>query len=100
MTGDLGGRDFSRPLFRLGRIYGTNGATEVMDRLKIQAIELLRRHQRGDYGDLGREDKASNDWALEHGGRIFSAYGRGDNRLYVITEADRSMTTILTPGEY
>jgi hypothetical protein len=65
-----------------------------------ELTELVVRHIHGDWGDLGQEDKQANEEALVTGARIFSAYGKGDGKLWVITEADRSSTTILRPDEY
>jgi hypothetical protein len=65
-----------------------------------ELMALVGRHTSGDWGDLGQEDKAANEEALVTGARIFSAYGTGDGELWVITEADRSTTTILRPDEY
>lgn len=92
--------------FELGRMVATPGAIEVMTRLSPDgdhgsvAAQYLARHHAGDWGDLDAEDSAFNDKALEYGERLTSVYGHGEDRLYVITEADRSVTTILTPGEY
>ena len=61
---------------------------------------MLRRHQSGDWGDLDEEDRRENDYAVSRSLRIFSAYGKSPSRLWVITEADRSVTTILQPDEY
>jgi hypothetical protein len=64
-------------------------------------LELLRRHQSGDWGELCEADKRENELSVEHGFRILSAYRTArDVRLWVITEADRSVTTILLPEEY
>lgn len=60
----------------------------------------LGRHVRGDWGDLSEEDKALNDEAVKNGGRIFSSYNFGNEKIWIITEADRSATTILFPDEY
>lgn len=60
----------------------------------------LGSHLSGDWGDLDAEDFASNDEALVNGDRLFSAYGKGERRFWVITEADRSVTTILLPEDY
>lgn len=94
--------DFPGARFPLGRVVATPGAVEVMDRQGIRAADLLRRHVTGDWGDLGDEDKRENDHAIGRGLRILSAYGKRDapDRLWVITEADRSATTILRPDEY
>jgi hypothetical protein len=91
--------------FPLGRTMMTAG---VNDRLaedsKFAAFvtECLARHATGDWGDISREDKAENDLALKAGNlRIFSAYEKsGFPKIWIITEADRSATTILFPDEY
>jgi hypothetical protein len=58
------------------------------------------RHARGDWGDISPDDSAENELALREGFRLLSAYGRGDRRFWVITEADRSVTTVLMPEDY
>ena len=63
-------------------------------------LTALRRHACGDWGDLCPEDTLANDTAIDHGGRLFSAYGQGENRFWIITEADRSATTVLLPDDY
>ncbi len=90
------------PLFPLGQVVATPGAIEVIERRKLNVGFLLLRHVTGDWGDLDDDDKAANDWAAVVGNRILSAYGReGDpDQLWVITEADRSSTTIQLPKEY
>jgi len=60
-----------------------------------EVLTALRRHSEGDWGDLLPEDAIANDLALERGGRLFSAYGLGRDRFWVITEADRLLTTVL-----
>lgn len=62
----------------------------------------FKKHATGDWGDLDAEDKAANEAALIHGDRILSAYidAATDEKLYIITEADRSVTTLLLPSEY
>ena len=60
-----------------------------------EVLTALRRHRQGDWGDLLPEDAIANDLALEQGGRLFSAYGLGRDRFWIITEADRSVTTVL-----
>jgi hypothetical protein len=87
--------------FDLGCIVATPGALEAMEANQTSPYEFLRRHSAGDWGELEREDKAENDWALVRGLRILSAYSMPDlTRIWVITEADRSATTILLPEEY
>ena len=88
------------PFFSLGRVVATPGAIAVMEAARIDPVQLLRRHQSGDWGDLGEEDWRENDLAVGGCIRIFSAYGKPPDRLWVITEADRSVTTILRPDEY
>jgi hypothetical protein len=61
---------------------------------------LLEQHRRGDWGDLDPDDVASNDHAALHGGRLLSAYQCHGTRVWVITEADRSVTTVLLPEDY
>ncbi len=93
-------RTASDALFPLGQIVATPGALETMHRYCINGLELLSRHARGDWGDLDTDDREANDDALDEEARILSAYGTGDRKLWVITEADRSVTTILRPDEY
>ncbi len=89
-----------KPLFALGQTVATPGALDALQNLGVPPVALLCRHQRGDWGDLNAEDRQSNDDALKTGGRIFSAYQFVAVRFWVITEADRSVTTILLPEEY
>jgi hypothetical protein len=90
-----------RHLFPLGHVVATPGAIKVMDRLEIGPARLLDRHVTGDWGDIHPGDRGLNEEALRTGARIFSVYGPdGADRLWVITEADRSVTTILGPGDY
>lgn len=87
------------PLFQLGELFITPGAQSILTPEITR--DLLRRHQHGDWGDLSEADKLENEFSVPRALRIFSAYriGEGD-RVYVITEADRSATTILLPEEY
>ncbi|KVQ55928.1 hypothetical protein [Burkholderia territorii] len=90
------------PRFSLGRTVATPGALDVMRDAGISPFMLLRRHQCGDWGELDAEDRAANDRAVAGCLRILSAYRVGEKgeTLWVISEWDRSVTTILTPGEY
>jgi hypothetical protein len=90
------------PLFPLGQVVATPGAIEVIERRRLNAGFLLLRHVTGDWGDMDDDDKARNDHAMYGGNRILSAYGQESDpdRLYVITETDRSTTTFLLPSEY
>ena len=85
-------------LFKPGRLVCTPGASEVFTSLEIG--QFIERHLRGDWGDLDQEDKFSNERAVRDGSRLLSAYETDDDRVYVITEADRSVTTVLLPEEY
>ncbi|MBE0436468.1 MAG: hypothetical protein IBX56_11765 [Methylomicrobium sp.] len=90
----------AKPLFGLGRTMASPGAMVVMQGMGLSPISLLSRHQRGDWGELAEEDKAANDEAVTNGRRVFSAYHFDTVKFWVITEADRSLTTILLPEEY
>jgi hypothetical protein len=86
--------------FALGQMVMTPGAERVMREARQVPPEFLLRHHNGDWGDLPPEDMRENEWSLEHGARLFSAYRtRRDAKLWVITEWDRSVTTLL-PEEY
>jgi len=90
-----------KPLFSLGQTLTTPGALVVMQGMDISPLSLLSRHQHGDWGDLDDEDKAENETSLKENFRIFSSYNLAEKiKLWVITEADRSATTILLPEEY
>ena len=78
----------------------TQGAKRLMEELEFDPAHYLTRHITGDRGDLSADDKEENDYSLTRSLRIFSAYGTGDSKLWIITEADRSVTTILRPDEY
>lgn len=86
--------------FDLGQIVASPDAIKVMEQLKITPWQLLSRHRQGDWGDLDTEDWRANNRALQTGERIFSAYIVQDTKFWLITEANRSVTTILLPEEY
>lgn len=93
--------DLRQPLFSLGRVLSTPGALAACFDADVDPRSYLYRHVTGDWGDLGDEDKAANDAALTTGARILSAYTLStDERLWIITEADRASTTMLLPLEY
>ena len=93
--------DEPKPRFLLGQVVGTPGALQALDEAGKHPFELLARHVTGDWGAIPTEDKAENERALVHGGRIFSGYDlAGGTRMWVITEADRSSTCLLLPMEY
>ena len=89
------------PKFLLGQLVTTPGALDAFVEAGQDPMELVRRHHSGDWGELGIEDKQENEYSLQHGFRLLSAYTlRTGERIWVITEADRSVTTLLLPGEY
>jgi hypothetical protein len=63
-------------------------------------LHYLARHASGDWGDLDEDDRRENELSLEHDWRFLSSYPVGDKTVWVITEADRSVTAILLPDEY
>ena len=86
-------------VFRLGRIVTTPNALESLTQDDI--LLGIQRHQAGDWGDLTDDNRAANDRALAQGARIVSAYNAmNGTRFWLITEADRSRTTILLPEDY
>jgi hypothetical protein len=86
------------PKFPLGQIVMTANAARRLDALAM--YEALRRHASGDWGELCAEDARLNELSLAEGDRLLSVYGTGDSRFWIITEADRSVTTILFPEDY
>lgn len=87
------------PRFRLGRLSATPAAVDALTVGDIHGA--LSRHVRGDWGVLDENDTAANNEALATGGRLLSAYDSASGvRFYVITEADRSATTVLLPEDY
>ena len=97
----------TRPRFALGQIVATPGALEAARDHAVDVVALVQRHQSGDWGAVCADDARANDRALVAGARVLSAYdlpssgGRATGgRLWVITEADRSATTVLLPSEY
>ena len=81
----------------ISRVVTTQGAAEFPPAFLASCLE---RHASRDWGDLDAEDKRANDAAVKHGGRVLSAYTLRGDKIWIITEADRSVTTILTPDEY
>jgi hypothetical protein len=106
----VGGEVMARIQFAPGQIVSTEGALEACDSAFLQAC--LMRHLQGDWGTVPPEDAAQNNAAIRGGDRIMSAYeiasdrakslgdNHSDNTLWIITEADRSVTTFLLPSEY
>lgn len=88
-------------LFSLGRLVATPGALAALEANGKGSTEYLERHVHGDWGELCAEDAQANDEAMADDLRILSAYRLPDGqKLWIITEADRSATTLLLPEEY
>jgi hypothetical protein len=94
-------RNLKKTRFDLGQTVATPGALEALQHSGLSVSSLLSRHQRGDWGNLDDEDKTENETALRHGYRLFSSYQITETlKIWVITEADRSVTTLLLPEDY
>jgi hypothetical protein len=89
------------PLFPLGLTYATPGALEALSEAGQEAAEFLHRHQHGDWPQMCEEARQENQFLVDRRLRIFSAYhtSKGE-KIWIITEADRSVTTVLLPAEY
>lgn len=99
--------DTGKALFELGQTVATPGALEALEQSKQTPAEFLARHQKGDWRGLNTDDKWANEDAVRYEGdskrqrRVLSAYRTNmDVKIWIITEADRSVTTILLPSEY
>jgi hypothetical protein len=91
----------ARPRFQLGRIFATPAATEAINDANVPFISLLTRHVCGDWGDLAESDRQQNELSVDAGLRILSSYVLPNRQtVWLITEWDRSATTILLPGDY
>lgn len=89
------------PLFSFGQIVATPGALALLQRADKSLLEFLSRHFRGDWGDLCEDDKTENELSLKQGFRLMSSYPITETeKLWIITEADRSVTTLLLPEDY
>lgn len=85
--------------FPLGRIVATPDALEQLTQTDI--LRALRRHASGDWGDCCEEDREENELSLREGFRLFSVYhSQAGKKFWIITEADRSATTVLLPENY
>ena len=87
--------------FPLGRVVATPGALRALEKAEQHPAEFLDRHVNGDWGEVPDADKHENELAVEQGLRILSAYttSAGD-KLWILTEADRSATILMLPEEY
>jgi len=87
--------------FNLGQLVATPGALAALEESGEQPGTVISRHAAGDWGDLSEEDRKENEFSLLHGFRLLSAYRlQNGAKLFVITEADRSATTVLLADEY
>jgi hypothetical protein len=84
----------------LGRVVATPGALKLLTKAWANPFDYLARHATGDWGDLCAFDHRQNEIALRDGYRVLSSYEVLAGRVWIITEADRSVTTILLPEEY
>jgi len=89
--------------FPSGKIYVTRGVNDEMAETAGFALfvrQSLSRHLNGDWGDVSKDDKAENEFSLDKRLRLFSVYKKEGKVIWIITEADRSATTVLFPSEY
>ena len=89
--------------FEPGALMMTHGVHTLIEQGHLNVHSYLNRHLAGDWGEICDEDKLSNQQALQYGERLFSAYeieAAGETKLWIITERDRSVTTLLLPSEY
>ncbi len=85
----------------LGRCVATPGAIQTLEEAGVSPASLLARHMNGDWGELDEHDRKENQFSLKNGFRILSSYALGNGeKIWVITESDRSSTCILLPSEY
>ena len=89
------------PLFKLGQVVATPAAIDLLRSLALNPLFYLSKHAFGDWGQIDDHDREANRAALKDGSRLLSSYTLNRNdRLWIITEADRSSTTLLLPQEY
>ena len=90
--------------FTLGRIYLTRGVNDtIADKSSFAKFvtSSIKRHASGEWGNVCHEDRSANEQALVEGSRLFSVYEEAEQpKIWIITESDRSVTTILFPDEY
>lgn len=83
----------------LGHVVATPGALHLARTHGLDVVGFLHRHRAGDWGTVSEHDAQANEHALAHGARVLSAYETAGGRIWIITEADRSATTVLLPSE-
>ncbi len=90
-----------RPRLPLGQLVATPAAIAALSEAGVSAYLLLNRHARGDWGDLSEEDRQHNELAVTTGQRVLSSYRLSNKQdVWIITDADRSVTTVLLPEDY
>jgi len=90
-----------KPLFDLGQLVATPGALAALEKSGQSPMDFLSRHVTGDWGEIPDEDRKENQFSLEKGFRLMSSYTTtAGDRVWVITENNRSHTTLLLPDEY
>jgi hypothetical protein len=87
-------------LIPTGQVVATPAALEFCEQHNINPLTLVQRHSGGDWGDLDADDVAANVTAIQHDLRVFSSYKVGEDKVWVITEADRRSTCVLLPSCY
>lgn len=88
-------------LFPMGKVVLTRGARTALIDLRENVLSYLKKHTSGDWSEMDKEDQEENRYSVDKRLRIFSAYQLNSGvRIWIITEADRSVTTILLPEEY
>ncbi len=91
----------SKRLFSLGQVVATQSALQLLEKHNLTPMQFLDRHCTGDYGQICDEDKEANNEAIWNGERILSSYKINEtDKIWIITEADRSSTCCLLPEEY
>jgi hypothetical protein len=91
----------TKPLFPLGNLVATRASWDAIANASDNPLRLVARHAVGDWGDIDEENRRENERCLEYGCRLLSAYTlRDGTRIWIITEPDRSSTTIRLPGEF
>jgi len=102
MTSNQHDKHRRKRLFEIGALEFSEGVERLMNEGRLDPMPLFERHMHGDWGDLSDSDRRQNDAALKSGeDRLFSSYQVAPGlKLWIITEWDRSLTTLLLPSEY
>ena len=100
MNSTISSKPRNIPLFPLGQIVATPVVLAHLNEHQIHPDAYIRRHQCGDWGDVPPEDAVENDFSVLNGLRVLSSFEIVSERVWIITEADRSSTTLLFPSEY